>query len=121
MRLLVCGSRDYYDINRLTEILCQIREKRGIDVLINGMARGADKMGRQWALDRGIPTEDYAVDVRIDGPWPAAGIRRNIRMGTSSKPDGAVAFFGPNYTGTGTTQMVNWLKEHSIPVAEIRT
>lgn len=121
MRLLVCGSRDYYDVNRMTEILCTIHEKRPITVLIQGMARGADRMAREWAVNRGIPVEDYPVDVRIDGPWPAAGIKRNERMGRESKPDGGVAFFGPDYTGTGTTHMVGFLKKMKVPVAEIRT
>ena len=73
LRLLVCGSRDYYDTNRMTSILCQIHEKRPVTFLCQGMARGADKMARDWATMRGVPVEDYPVDTRIDGPWPAAG------------------------------------------------
>lgn len=119
LRLLVCGSRDYYDTNRMTSILCQIHEKRPVTFLCQGMARGADKMARDWATMRGVPVEDYPVDTRIDGPWPAAGIRRNIRMGTLFKPNGAVAFFGPNYTGSGTMHMANWCKKNGVPIAEI--
>jgi phage N-6-adenine-methyltransferase len=118
MRLLVCGSRDYWDVNRLTTVLCTIHEKRPISTLIQGFAKGADRLAREWAVHRGIPIEDYPAAWEEQGR--KAGPLRNIWMLTVGAPDAGVAFFGPDYTGSGTTHMVGLMKEVGIPVAEIR-
>jgi hypothetical protein len=118
MRLLVCGSRDYWDVNRLTDLLCQIHEKRPITTLIHGGARGADRLAGEWAKNRKIPIEEYLADWNKEGK--KAGPLRNIYMLVTSHPDAGIAFFGPDYTGSGTEHMVKLLKDTGIPVAEIR-
>ncbi len=41
---------------------------------------GTDSFVASRALLRGLPVEAYPVDQALDGPWPAAGHRRNRRM-----------------------------------------
>lgn len=119
-RLLVCGSRWYRNTEHMAHILCILHEKRPITILGHGKARGADVMSGEWAALRGIPVEEYAVNIKLDGKWPAAGIRRNQRMLNAFKPDGAIAFYEFGYNGTGTLDMVRRLKLANVPVVEIK-
>jgi hypothetical protein len=49
-------------------------------VLMHGAARGVDSWADEVGHAVGCRVEPVPVDTRIDGPWPAAGIRRNHRM-----------------------------------------
>lgn len=77
---IICGGRNYNDeeylFSRMDELnrLCPIRR------VVTGEARGADKLGKKWALAHYKEYKGYSVDILIDGPWPAAGPRRNMRM-----------------------------------------
>lgn len=105
------------DQKKLNEALSLVYNgwKDGLDdVLINGDARGADKMSTAWAAISApsmIP-ELYPV---TDEEWKAfgkyAGVRRNTRMARESKPDVAVCFRG----GTGTRHMVTQLHLFKCP------
>lgn len=53
---------------------------------------GADQCARRWAKARGVAVDPYPVDNALDGPWPAAGHRRNERMHRDGKPDRAIGF-----------------------------
>lgn len=50
MRVLVCGGRNYNDRKRVFSTLDRI----GITHLIQGGARGADALAKDWAKLRGI-------------------------------------------------------------------
>lgn len=88
-RLLVFGSRTWTDRAAVWGVLGEMPRP---DVVIEGEARGADTLGRQWAQFYRVPVERYAVDTAKDGPWPAAGHRRNARMHREGKPSDAVGF-----------------------------
>ena len=57
------------------------------DVVIEGEAAGADRLSRLVAESLSIPVDPCPVDTAIDGPWPAAGHRRNERMHRTKLPD----------------------------------
>ena len=61
-------------------------------VIIEGEAIGADQCARRWAKARGVPVMPFPVDNATDGPWPAAGHRRNARMHRDGRPDRAIGF-----------------------------
>lgn len=105
LRLLVTGSRTYADTARLHATLDALHRKHAIEVLIHGACHlgGADILAGAWAESRGVPVAAYPVDHALDGPWPGAGPRRNLRMIKSAWPTHCVAFG----EGRGTDRCVD--------------
>lgn len=73
--------------------------------------------GADWIVDEvckthGFTVKSYPVIRSIDGPWPAAGPRRNMRMMVDFKPDFALAF--PDPQSKGTWDMVSKLIKEGI-------
>jgi hypothetical protein len=99
MRVLVCGGRDYTDRNAVYRVLDRLHKKHTIAAIIQGGARGADRLAVDWATSRKIVLEWYIADWNRLGP--GAGHIRNQRMIDEGKPDAVVAFPG----GTGTADM----------------
>ena len=109
-RLLVCGGRDFTDIDALFRVLDRVRCKINKPLLIiHGDARGADKMAGKWARHVGLH------EVKVPALWDVhsnrAGPIRNAAM-LGLMPDGVVAFPG----GSGTADMVRQAKAAGIPV-----
>lgn len=123
MKVLVCGGRDYGDVEALFAFLDALDPRPTL--IIQGGNKGvwhgdthmpgADLIALRWATARGIPCDEYAVDLSVDGPWPAAGPIRNKRMLWVSRPDLVVAAPG----GRGTADMVRRAKAAGVPVKEI--
>lgn len=129
MRVLVCGGRDFKDIKLLNDSLSKFRRERGLDVVIEGDAPGADRMAGYWARKNRIHNEKFAADwddlvtppvvirKRPDGSKynAAAGPVRNEKMLVSGRPDVVIAFRG----GTGTADMIKRARGVGIEVIEI--
>ncbi len=64
MNILVTGGRDYIDKERVYYALDYLHTERGITCIIQGGARGADRLAKQWAIDRGIPFENEPAPVQ---------------------------------------------------------
>lgn len=111
MRLLVCGGRDYGDRATVWRYLGSIRP--GVEVVIHGAARGADRLAGEWARENGIPEEAYPADWEAHGK--RAGFLRNERMLREGRPDLVVAFPG----GNGTRMMIDIAKRGNVLVIEI--
>lgn len=122
MRLVVAGSRsinDYYKIARvLDNVLAQtIGEGRTVEELVEGEARGVDRLARRWAEERGIPVKPFPAEWdKIEGVSKsrirtysdgkmynsAAGYERNRRMiKYAGSDDLLVAFWDGKSNGTG--------------------
>jgi len=101
MRVLVCGGRDFEDQDLLDRTLDRINEERGISTIIHGLARGADRMGGEYARVHAIPVLEFPADWGKYGR--KAGYVRNARMLKEGQPELVVAFPG----GKGTMNMVN--------------
>ena len=52
MRVLVCGGRDYQDKALVYAALDALDRKHGISAIIHGDARGADRLGKAWGIER---------------------------------------------------------------------
>lgn len=89
MRVLVCGSRTFTDYEKMKRIL------DGYDItdIIEGEARGADRLAGVYGKDRGIPVHKFPADWDTHGK--AAGPIRNKQMLVEGKPDLCIAFLGP--------------------------
>lgn len=105
MKVLVCGGRDYSDSKRVASVLSKLK----ITCLINGGARGADKLSSRWAKVNNIPYFEYPAD--WDKFGKKAGPIRNQEMLYENVDIGfAVAFPG----GHGTLNMISLLAEVGI-------
>ena len=117
MRLLVCGSRTWTDRPRLRQVLDQVVSDHsdGQVTVIEGDARGADRLAGQLAHQRGWRLERYPADWTHQGR--AAGFRRNARMLRQGRPDLVVAFtVGPLQESRGTADMVRRAQQAGVPV-----
>lgn len=114
--VLICGGRYYNNIDNVYNILDEV--KNTIDTnnsilnsnqslkIVNGGAKGADKLSTLWAKENNIHIDIFEADWTIHGK--AAGPIRNRLMFETSKPDIIIAFNG----GNGTKNMIQLALTH---------
>lgn len=102
MKLAIIGSRGFNDVNLLNETLNPLVFQ--IDLVISGGARGADKMGEEWAERHGIDTLIFPAE--WDKYGKSAGFRRNEDI--IKNADYVIAFWDGVSRGT----------QHSISLCE---
>lgn len=113
MRVLVCGGRNFEDRALLDRTLDEAHLADNFEVLIHGMARGADRLAHAWAERRGVKIQAFRPDWKKFGK--AAGPFRNARMLKVGRPQMVIAFPG----GRGTRDMVTQARAAGVPVIEI--
>jgi hypothetical protein len=104
MKIIIAGSRDFDDYKML-ERYCDhfFRDKIADEVtILCGMSKGADLLGRKYAISRGFNVKEYPADWETHGK--AAGPIRNAEMADNA--DGLIAFYDGESKGTG-----NMIKE----------
>jgi hypothetical protein len=121
LRLLVCGSRHWTDRALLVEVIDQVvaehgRGRPGV-VVIEGAARGADRLAGELARTRGWQFEEYPADWQREGR--AAGPRRNARMLREGRPERVLAFTDNLPASRGTAHMVRRACAAGLPVQVI--
>jgi hypothetical protein len=92
--------------------------EHGTILVIEGEANGADVLARAVAYSLKQVVMPYPVDTKIDGPWPAAGHRRNARMHREGKPVAARGFIvGERGTplSRGSAGMLDILRRAGVP------
>lgn len=94
MRLIIAGSRDFNDIFTVRRVMHQLPWK--IKSVVCGCARGADKLGEQWATEQGITVIRFPADWDLYGK--AAGPIRNTLMAENA--DALIAFWDGQSSGT---------------------
>lgn len=113
MRVLVCGDRHWQD----RELLFATLDGYKITLVIEGCARGADRLGEQWAQERGIPVEHHPANWERFGR--AAGPIRNTEM-LRRHPDMVIAFHDDLSRSRGTIDTVSQAHDLGLPVVVIR-
>lgn len=108
-RILVCGGRNFKDINYVYNTLDSAKQYFDDEfVIITGGASGVDAYAFVWAQNQGFPT------LVMDAPWrfysKSAGAIRNAWMLKWATPDLVIAFPG----GRGTTDMMTKAKEAGV-------
>jgi YspA, cpYpsA-related SLOG family len=107
--VLFCGSRDWSDRERIRRDLESLPEG---SVVIEGGARGADRIARVQARDLGLHVATVAA--LWDHYGRSAGYRRNEAM-ARLQPDFVYAY---PLGGPGTAQMIALAEAACIPVRE---
>ncbi len=110
MRVLVCGGRDFSDTAWLYRVLDDLAKRETIDCIIEGDARGADRIAGYWAKKNRVDLKLFPADWAGNGK--AAGPIRNQQMLDEGRPDLVIAFPG----GVGTRDMVTRAKTASVQV-----
>lgn len=116
MRVLVCGARTYNNIEHLYSTLDKLHKKYGFDVVIEGDARGADRMAGYWARKNKLDNLKFPADWEKYGR--AAGFIRNKQMLDEGQPDLVIAF-GLTPESKGTRNMVDQATKAGIEVVII--
>ena len=109
MKAIVCGGRDFSDLEYLYQTLDHCRKWWNLDFIITGGAKGADSLAHLWAKDRKLTTHVMNADWNTHGK--AAGMIRNRQM-LKEEPDVVIAFKG----GAGTENMITISRQAGIPV-----
>lgn len=121
VRLLVCGSRTLEDKqNYIESTLNKLVGHNHVDILICGMARGADIIAFHWAYGKGIKIVEYHADWKTHGK--KAGSIRNQRMLDEGKPTHVIAFQDCRKDkdgSNGTNHMIRISKEKGLKVKVI--
>lgn len=116
LRVLVYGGRDFghtpTEREALVTALDYLHRECEMVCLIEGEARGADQLAREWAVRRGVPVERFPADWEQYGK--AAGAIRNKQMLVEGRPNYAVQFPG----GKGTAHMRGLLHRAGVSVWE---
>lgn len=115
MKVLVCGSRHFYDLSSMKKILQSMFDTDDTVTLIHGNAKGADKLSEEALtgyFHGGFQVERYPADWNKYGK--AAGPIRNQQMLREGKPDMVIAFLAPD--SIGTRHMIKISEEAGIPV-----
>lgn len=113
MRVLVCGGRDFTDHEYIFDKLDKIHNIIKITLIIEGEARGVDRIARFWAECREVPFLPVPADWEQYGK--RAGPIRNSEM-LKHNPDVVVAFPG----GTGTADMIKKAEKCNVKVVEFK-
>lgn len=134
MILLVCGSSarrgatGWTDAAKIRDLIDTLRP----DATVDGAspAGGADAIAhvaaRAHFAARGLAPENARrcpVDTSLDGPWPAAGHRRNARMDATHRPSIGAAFISGavgSPLSSGSAGMVRILRARAVPVVVVR-
>ena len=101
MRVLVCGGRDFGDTEFVYRVLDRLKACEQVDCIIEGDARGVDRIAGYWAKKNRIDLRLFPADWDTHGK--RAGPIRNKQMLDEGKPDLVIAFPG----GRGTANMID--------------
>lgn len=109
-RVLIYGGRDWVDSTATFDFLNKL-DLPWDTTVITGMARGADSLGKEWAIENNLGVDRFPADWEKHGK--AAGAIRNQQM-LDSGVDYAVQFPG----GNGTADMRRRLDKAGVKVYE---
>ena len=105
-RVLITGSRDWCDENRIAgALLYEVSRRPASDriIVIHGAARGADSLAARVAVHYGWQVEAHPADWARFGK--SAGFRRNAEM-VARGADVCLAFIKDNSRGASHTAAI---------------
>ena len=117
-KLIIAGGRDFTDSKMLSGALDQLVNRGELKdyavSIVTGMARGADMLGRKFALAFNVKRYEFPADWNQYGK--RAGFIRNKQMGDFA--DGLLAFWDGQ--SRGTKQMIEYMQSLGKPTYIIR-
>ena len=113
MKVVVCGGRSFDDADFIYGELDRCHAQYGFATVIEGDARGVDRIAGEWARARGLELIEFPADWKNEGRH--AALIRNERMLREAKPDLVIAFPG----GNGTWHTCSQAEQLGIPVLRV--
>lgn len=114
-RVIIAGGRNFDDYVILKRTMDKLLANiAGGIVVVCGMARGADALGEQYAMEKGYEVNYFPAD--WDKYGKSAGYRRNEQMAQNA--DALVAFWDGQ--SRGTKHMIDLAYRHGLKVRVIR-
>lgn len=119
LKVIVAGSRDFDIFSKVEDTLMMYFKEHKLhraDVeIVSGAARGADRLGEQFAIKYGLKLTKFPAD--WDKYGKSAGYRRNAEM--AKYADVLFAFWDGK--SKGTQHMINLAKDANLDVHIIYT
>lgn len=111
MKVIIAGSRDFNDYERLYQFCDRILSKQSTVQVVSGTARGADRLGEQYAEEKGYEIKYFPAN--WDKYGKSAGYKRNEEM--AKYADALIAFWDDK--SKGTKHMINLARNHNLKIA----
>ena len=111
MRVLICGDRHWENREAIRSWLAKLQDW-GYDTVIEGGAKGADRIAEQEARLMGFTVIEFPAEWDLYGR--AAGPIRNKQMIVEGKPELVVAFHSDITQSKGTANMVSQARKAGI-------
>ncbi len=115
IKVIVAGGRDFKDAQLMETKLDKILSNYNRDeiVIISGRAKGADRVGEEYAQRNSIPVEEYPAQWDLYGT--SAGYIRNTEMANNATH--LVCFWDGK--SRGTKNMIDIAKKRGLPTRVI--
>lgn len=115
MKLIIAGGRDFSNAALMHNAMIDFMEANGTpSVVVCGMARGADALGRMWAYENWIPVKEFPADWDLHGK--KAGPIRNQAM--AEYADCAIVFWDGK--SRGSADMIRRMREMKKDVVVVK-
>lgn len=113
-KVIIAGSRDFDNYFWLADIADQLLKDETDVEIVSGTARGADRLGEQYALERNYKLTKFPANWDLYGR--SAGYRRNVEMGNYA--DALIAFWDGE--SKGTKHMIDIATDKGLKVCVIK-
>jgi hypothetical protein len=110
IKVIIAGGRDFQDWDKLVEVCDRVFKDYSTVEIVSGAAKGADRLGEQYANERGHQIKQFPAD--WDKYGKSAGYRRNAEMANYA---GALIAFWDGVS-RGTSHMINLAKEKGLKI-----
>ncbi|GGK56084.1 MULTISPECIES: DUF2493 domain-containing protein [Flavobacteriaceae] len=111
MKIIISGSRNFTNYQKLCEACDQfLQGQNSIEIVSGAYYKGADKLGEQYAKERGFLLTKFPADWKRFGR--AAGPKRNEQM--ANYADALIAFWDGK--SRGTKNMIEVAKSNHLNV-----
>lgn len=104
MKVIIAGSRNFKNYDLIEQTMAELGLE--VDEVVCGGARGADRLGEQWAKNHNIPVTYFPAKWSLFGK--SAGFIRNEEM--AEYADYLIAFWDKK--SRGTRHMIKTMRKH---------
>lgn len=111
MKIIIAGGRNFTDYQTLRKFCNRIlQDQKNIEIVSGAYYKGADKLGEQYAAEKGFPITQFPANWKKYGR--AAGPKRNEQM--ADYADALIAFWDGK--SKGTNHMIELAKSRSLTI-----
>lgn len=110
MKIIIAGCREFNDYNLLCKYCDKALSLQNKIEIVSGTANGADKLGEQYANEKGYNIKKFPADWNKYGK--SAGYKRNEEM--AKYADALIAFWDTK--SKGTKHMIDLANRYKLKV-----